>query len=211
MSAIGPVQRQEENGMYFYYDKRPYYDDNIRVQDTKLRIYYSMIRMLKERPLDKITISDICSQAYVSRGAFYNHFSNKMDIIKEIMELIVYTYSDLLVKMNDEKKVTLLDVYQVLCHIFWRNRDFFLLLDRNNLKILDEYCAHLTHNLYMYFGNIKINDSPHEQFILHYYGGATASVLLHWFYGAQDFSVNEMAMLLLQLSPCRNPLPSNLA
>lgn len=196
--------------MYFYYENRPYYDDNTRVKDTKLRVYKSTIRLLKTRSFDKITISDICTMAQVSRAAFYNHFGGKLDVIKEIMELIVNTYSEELVAMNQKEKVTLLDVYRKLCHVFWLNRDFFLLLSRDNFDMFYDYCFHLQRNLYHYFGNTELNDSPYEQFILVYYGGAVSSILLQWFKGTRSFSTEEMAMLLLQLSPCRRPLPSKL-
>lgn len=196
--------------MYFYYENRPYYDDNTRVKDTKLRIYKSTIRLLRANTFDQITISDICTKAQVSRAVFYKHFGCKINVIKEIMELIVNTYSEQLVSMNQKKKVTLLDVYQQLCQVFWLNRDFFLILSRNNIDIFYDYCVHLQGNLYRYFGNITLNDSPYEQFILFYYGGAVSGLLLQWFKGVHPFTVEEMAMLLLQLSPCRQPLPSNL-
>lgn len=196
--------------MYFYYENRPYHDDNTRVKDTKLRVYKSIIKLLKTSPFDQITISDICTKAQVSRAAFYNHFGSKMNVIKEIMELIVNTYSEELICMGKKEKVTLLDVYQQLCHVFWLNRDFFLILSRNNMDILPEYCCHLQRNLYHYFGNTELDDSPFEQFILFYYGGGVSSLLLQWFKGTQPFSTEEMAMLLLQLSPCRRPLPSKL-
>ncbi|MGF0008627.1 TetR/AcrR family transcriptional regulator [Eubacteriales bacterium SGI.150] len=196
--------------MYFYYENRPYHDDNTRVKNTKLRIYKSTIKLLKTNAFDQITISDICMKAQVSRAAFYNHFGSKLNVIKEIMELIVNTYSEQLVSINQKKKVSLLDVYQQLCHVFWLNRDFFLILDRNNIDILYDYCFHLQRNLYYYFGNTALNDSPFEQFILFYYGGAVSSILLQWFQGTHPFSIEEMAMLLLQLSPCRHPLPSKL-
>lgn len=196
--------------MYFYYENRPYHDDNTRVKDTKLRVYKSTIKLLKTKSLDQITISDICKKAQVSRAAFYNHFGSKLNVIKEIMELIVNTYSEKLVSMNRKKKITLLDVYQQLCHVFWQNRDFFLIMSRDGVDILYDYCLHLQRNLYHYFGNTALDDSPFEQFVLFYYGGAVNSVLLQWFKGTCPFSVEEMAMFLLQLSPCRNPLPSKL-
>lgn len=196
--------------MYFYYEKRPYFDDNIRVQDTKLRIYKSMIALLKRRAFEQIAITDLCTMAQVSRAAFYKHFSDKLEVIKEIMELIVNTYSEQLIDMNRQKPVTLLDVYGKLCRVFWLNRDFFLLLSRDNFKILEDYCVHLLRNLYRYFGGVELDDSPFDQFVLLYYGGAVNSVLIHWFRGERSFSVEEMAVFLFQLSPCRNPLPAKL-
>lgn len=196
--------------MYFYYEKRPYFDDNTRVQDTKLRIYKSAIALLKSSTFDQIAITDICAMAQVSRAAFYKHFSDKLEVIKEIMELIVNTYSEQLIAMNRKKPVSLLDVYRRLCHVFWLNRDFFLILSRDNFRILDDYCVHLLCNLYRYFGRVELADSSFDQFILLYYGGAVSSVLIHWFKGDRPFSIEEMAVFLFQLSPCRNPLPAKL-
>ena len=55
-------------------------------QFTSKAIEESFIRLLNERPLDKITIKDIVDDCGISRNTFYYHFQDIPDLICYIME-----------------------------------------------------------------------------------------------------------------------------
>lgn len=50
--------------------------------DTKNKIYESVRILLKNNLMEDIKIEDICKEANVSVGTFYNYFKNKDDILK---------------------------------------------------------------------------------------------------------------------------------
>lgn len=58
-------------------------------EKTKKRLTDSLIYLMEEKPIDKITIEDITNHAQLTRTTFYNHFSDKYDVInsyhKEIL------------------------------------------------------------------------------------------------------------------------------
>ena len=51
---------------------------------TKKMISYSLKDLLLEKPLSKITISDICAKASINRQTFYYHFADIRDLIEYI-------------------------------------------------------------------------------------------------------------------------------
>ena len=53
---------------------------------TKHNLYESAVRLMKQHPLEEITIAEICKAAGVSVGSFYTHFSTKTDILVEMYE-----------------------------------------------------------------------------------------------------------------------------
>lgn len=55
-----------------------------RVQYTKRVIQEAVLELLKTKPIDKITIKEICELADVNRGTFYLHYYQPRDVLKEI-------------------------------------------------------------------------------------------------------------------------------
>lgn len=58
----------------------------IKALDTKDKIYNSAMNKFTEKGLERTTIQEICRDAEVSIGSFYNHFNSKEDIIYEIFK-----------------------------------------------------------------------------------------------------------------------------
>lgn len=54
-------------------------------QFTSKAIEESFIRLLNERPLDKITIKDIVEDCGISRNTFYYHFQDITDLLEHIL------------------------------------------------------------------------------------------------------------------------------
>ncbi len=50
---------------------------------TKQKIFSHAITLFAANPYEKISVSDICTSAGVSIGAFYHHFQNKESILSE--------------------------------------------------------------------------------------------------------------------------------
>lgn len=55
-----------------------------RVRYTKMMIENSMIEMLKELPIEKITVRALCERAQINRSTFYKHYDNPYDLLDKI-------------------------------------------------------------------------------------------------------------------------------
>lgn len=56
-------------------------NNQTRSQDTQTAIMHAAFRLSAQKPIDSITIREICTEAGVSIGAFYHHFSSRQDLI----------------------------------------------------------------------------------------------------------------------------------
>ena len=54
-------------------------------QFTQRAIAESLIKLLNERPLDKITIKDIVEDCGINRNTFYYHFEDIPSLVKQIL------------------------------------------------------------------------------------------------------------------------------
>lgn len=55
-----------------------------RVKYTIMVIRESFIKILKDKPLSKITIKEICDEADVNRATFYAHYTDQYDLLHQI-------------------------------------------------------------------------------------------------------------------------------
>jgi len=51
---------------------------------TKRMVKDALLKILKRKPLSKITISELCNEAGINRATFYNHYDTPMVVMKEL-------------------------------------------------------------------------------------------------------------------------------
>ncbi|MDE7218666.1 MAG: TetR/AcrR family transcriptional regulator [Oscillospiraceae bacterium] len=57
-----------------------------RVRYTRKVIRDAFLDILKEKPVSKITVKEICDQAEINRGTFYKHYRDCYDLLHQIEE-----------------------------------------------------------------------------------------------------------------------------
>ena len=55
-----------------------------RVKYTKMVLKQSLLELIANRPISKVTIKEICDLADVNRGTFYKHYSDQYHLLDEI-------------------------------------------------------------------------------------------------------------------------------
>lgn len=55
-----------------------------RVRYTKSVIKESLLRLLTEKPIQKITVTEICELAQINRATFYTHYRDAFDLLEQI-------------------------------------------------------------------------------------------------------------------------------
>ena len=97
-----------------------------RVKYTKMILRQSLLTLLREKSIDKITISELCKKAEINRGTFYSHYATAYELLKDIEESYIAdnlkTFRDFWssnYEMNNMQLIfenihTNRDIYQVL-------------------------------------------------------------------------------------------------
>lgn len=55
-----------------------------RVKYTKTMLRNSLLELMRERPVDKISVKELCERADINRGTFYSHYSDQYDLLRQI-------------------------------------------------------------------------------------------------------------------------------
>lgn len=93
----------------------------------------SVLKLLKEKPIQEISISEIVDDAGVGRTSFYRNYETKEDVVKKHIEALIE-------KWDHEYKASGMDsnaeLYGNLFKHLKDNADFYLLLRERNLMYL---------------------------------------------------------------------------
>ena len=60
--------------------------------NTAVKMDLALISLLKEKPFDYITVSEICSKAGVNRSTFYLHYETIGDLLEETTRYLLNDY-----------------------------------------------------------------------------------------------------------------------
>lgn len=91
-------------------------EENRRVRMTKKMIQSSLIEILNDKPIEKISISELCQRADINRTTFYNHYGSQYDVLREIGEYIVDMIICSTVRESGSTSLPLKDQVSLICH-----------------------------------------------------------------------------------------------
>ena len=147
---------------------------------TKRALATSLKRKLKEKPLEKITVSDICADCEVNRQTFYYHF-------QDIYDLIEWIYTDEASKAMGDKKTyrTWEEGYQRIFAYALEEKDFAISTYHSiSREHLENFLYRETYQLlYDVINELSKNISIREEdkaFIANFYKYAFVGLILDW-------------------------------
>ena len=71
-----------------------------RVKYTKMVLKQTLIRLLEERPISKISIKEICEAADVNRSTFYAHYQDQYDLLRQLELEVLSEINEYLAGLN---------------------------------------------------------------------------------------------------------------
>ena len=154
------------------------------------------VNLMQEKPIDKISISDIVREADLNRGTFYAHYSNPMDVLMEIANEILgdvegffadFSFTDFL----QNPMPLLLRVEKMLAD----NLDFYRRINLNTASI--GFTDRIKKILVEYISSNKsvpenLRENPHFTVALELFAGGLISVYLGFVLGTIRASAREI-------------------
>lgn len=95
-----------------------------RVQKTKKAIYNALFGLMKEKPFDLISVTELAERANINRKTFYSHYATIPDVLDESMNETAYTLSVLIKELTPE--------YEILAPRYILRFLSLLMEDKNN-------------------------------------------------------------------------------
>ena len=174
------------------------------IRSRKL-INAALADLLMEKPLDKITVTDVVRRAEINRGTFYAHYADIPDVIDH---LIQQTFSGIRETIT-EYSGNITDVAWVLLSriqaTMEEDLDFYrkVLSSTAATKMQEQLCGAVLDFLIQQEAEFAVQD--HDRFVLtiRFCAGGLTSLYLDWFSGKLPISLDALtdqaAALLQQL------------
>lgn len=117
---------------------------------TKKVIRDAVFQLLQEKPLNKITVSEVCKIADINRSTFYLHYMDCQHVLEQEQDRFC---DKLITYMEEHKKEGPLNIILELHKIIREDNDLYLLLIRSeqpmtSFKKFTDYCKqYMIHRL----------------------------------------------------------------
>ena len=170
--------------------------------DMKEKLYNSLIELMYDKPLDKITVRQVAEHCGVTTQTFYNHFSDKYEITHWAYQKRV----DRLLKELVEERITFEEfLNQYLADYMYNSR--YILNAVANTSGEDSYCTKGGR----YFCSaieremclkLKVDELPQDyKLLIKMWVGGFSNLILVWLRNPNDISQEEMVKALVESVP----------
>ncbi len=172
--------------------------NNQRVKLSKMLLKNSLIEIMHEKPVEKITIKELCENAGINRSTFYLYYSDPLFLLNELENEVLDSAKKFLGKV-DSNQDTLPYLVTFLEYIKDNSTIFKILLrPQQNLsfqtKFMKDILAHLR-------AAVMLNCPPDiSEYVYNFVIMGSLSAIQHWIQCNYNIKSKEMATLIYQLS-----------
>lgn len=181
-----------------------------RQQKTRLTFMNAVLRLVMERGLDDITVTDIANEADYGRWAFYQYFESKEEAVWETFVYWMNQLDEMLIASvtHLESPRREYESWKIIFGAFHQQRQFFAKLEsilaskwRTQAKefLVDQFLQHL-HN-----GNYALMEGVRPEIAARLYVTAIMELLEYWGLhpeiGGSDLLVDEFYTFIFNQPP----------
>lgn len=153
--------------------------ENQRIRLSKALLKTGLLKLLKEKPLNQISIYELCETSQINRTTFYKYYGSQSDLLAEIE-------SDFLTQLDEDLKRIIAQnpdaLFSVLAHLYEQREIFCILVQRIPSQ---DFTAHLFDipSIGMIFQNMVHASSYSEEeakYIRKFVFQGTFAILFDW-------------------------------
>lgn len=175
--------------------------ENMRVLVSKRMLKEGLLRCLEQKPIDKISVSELCREAQINRATFYNHYESPRDILVEIGWEHAKEIKSL---FEEEKRLPLqkklVKVFTYLYDNKWAvNILFSAGADQRMVQSMSEVFVWAWADLANLRKDLQLKDEVEVELASHTYGWAAYFLIGKWLRDDIEKSPEEIAELFIKL------------
>ncbi len=174
-----------------------------RVKYTKMVIKESFVKILKQKPISKISIKEICDDADINRATFYAHYLDQYDLLQQIENEIVADINQYLSNYDfqNSNDVPVDAIEKIMEYIMENSELFDLLLNSNGDMQFQQEITNIIGQ--QHFSSMIQNNflsKENAEYIFHFLASGSVGIIQKWLKDGMKKSPKEMAELILRLA-----------
>ena len=164
-----------------------------RVKYTRMIIRKTFLELLKEKPISKITVKEICERSEINRATFYKHYKDPFDLLGKLEDEILEHIQTMI---SQRTYTDIAALYIDMLNVLKENEDLYRILtsghgDRSLYNRLFMCCYQqvfpLIRRKFPNLGHLKQN-------LLYYYiSQGCSGAVSYWFTNGMQESPEEIA------------------
>ncbi len=177
-----------------------------RVKYTKQALKMSLIEALQQKPIEKITVKEICEGADVNRGTFYSHYTDQIDLYDDVVYEVIQNGIELTDGILDvhERFHNKVNMVVAIYRYVKENADLIRAL-LNNISIFgfNKYTDkfnEVVHKVYLDEIKQEVEDHAFVDMVYQYVAAANLTLIQYWLNTGMKETEEEMAILAMKLT-----------
>ncbi len=175
---------------------------DLRVIKTKEALHNSLLELIKDKPLDTISVSELCRKAKVNRGTFYFHYDKVEDVFEEYFKEIMSDFANSY--FEPYRKASMIKISELnpktirIFHHIEKYKSFYRIVFSRNAPLTYYYL------LFEEISKLLRNDIQHvknidEDILMAYQTNAILGMIIAWFKGDFQYDPNYMNQQLVKI------------
>lgn len=173
-----------------------------RVKYTKMALKDSLVQLLCEKPISRITIKEICEKADINRGTFYAHYTDQIDLLKKVEQELIADINEYLDScfINDKESEVLQTLKNLLDYIAANAELVRVLLGENGDMDFQREIKMIVHQrCTAYWRTNKSINQNTADYIHAFIVTGSIGIIQRWLNGGHVESADEIAHIILGL------------
>ncbi len=170
---------------------------SLRAEITRQLIQTALLNKMKEKPVSRITVRELCETAEISRPTFYQYYKDVYDLAEKTETEFIAALTEAIGETPAFRKAEQARIYKSICTMCLENRDLFLCFYGPNgdpafiHKIIDHALVSKT--------GLRTSYDLHYTLSFLYHG--TAAVIYEWLLKEEDReSPEQTANVIIHLT-----------
>ena len=126
------MSKKEQTGSGVRSLRKPARKKDARIRRTQQRLGMALIELIRDKPIDAVTVQEVLDRASVGRSTFYLHFRDKNDLLLSQLEMFLEFMSTML-SAKKEASDRLVPVTEMFDHIGSQKKLYRALADSGRL------------------------------------------------------------------------------
>jgi AcrR family transcriptional regulator len=164
----------------------------------------SLIELLEQKPIGKITIKELCENADLNRTTFYAHYRDQYDLLRQTEEETLAFFEDMLDKYDNRRSRP--EVTEMLGEMLT-----FIANNSNSIQVLlsENGDINFQKKLFRYFINNKqitkyfhekMTDSKTKEYYSVFMINGTLGLIQHWLKNNMTITIPHLVRMILKMT-----------
>lgn len=171
-----------------------------RIRYTKMMIRQALLELMENKPINKITVTEICTVADINRGTFYTYYTDPYDLLTQIENAL---YTDINRSLEKSKDVGMnLKVLEEIMEYLSKNSAFIkVLISKNGDQDFVRRIVNIYHEKTVSEWCLVNPEATPEKLELLYIfiSGGIVGIIQNWFVNDTKQSHKEVAEYIASL------------